>query len=63
MTEGSAMRVVDFLKQWVLGREPSPVERRIAELNAELARFVSLRDEEVFDLFVTGRWERPSRSS
>jgi hypothetical protein len=57
------MRVVDLFKQWLLGREPSPADRRIAELNAELACFVSLRDEDVFDLFVTGRWERPSRSA
>ena len=56
------MRLVDLFKQWVLGREPSPAARRIAELNAQLSHFVSLRDDEVFDLFVTGRWERPSRS-
>lgn len=57
-----AMGLRDFLRRIWARRGSAGAAARIAEVNAELAGFISIRDDEIFDLLVTGRWQRPSSS-
>jgi hypothetical protein len=57
------MGLFDLLRRIWIGHAPSrEAAARIASVNAELACFISLRDDEIYDLLVTGRWQRPSSS-